>query len=157
MNERTDPRADKTSDRTLIVLDPDDPDATMQQVLGRIEEEPVSILLVYPQRRFYRCQRAYDTAGIDAPLSVTQFEAKAERTAERLAQKYFEDGTEYETIGGVGDVTDYVNTFVSYHDCSTVVAGETVASWRDRLRRIAGLPSGIDRVLPRDVVRIAPD
>ena len=146
--------------RSLIVLDPDHPEAGLRAAFGHLgaSDGTIDLLVVYPMERFEARREELLEAGATAPYAVSDLEAEARRVAWRAGHDWLAPlGVEFEAFGAVGRVTDCVRLVAEERGHTRVyveVPGRTL--WQ-RLRGVADRATALDDALPRGVAVVSVD
>ena len=150
------PPTTPTTNRVLVVLDPDDPETTLRAVVR--EADPTTtefhLLLVYPTAEYEARRAARLDAGITGPYAIDQLAEAARYTARRVGHEYLgPDTVGFEALGAVGRTRDCIERAVRDADYGRVYVAEESRSVWQRLLGVERLSTALARVLP-DVVSV---
>lgn len=144
------------SDSILVVLNPDDPAATLRAVM----RDPATInakfhlIVVFPTAEYEARRQARIDAGITGPYTIDHLIDEARSIALRVGRTYLDtDDGGFEAMGAVGRTRDRVNEAVQNHDYGRVYAAERPRPAWQRLLGVGRLSTELVRVLP-DVVTV---
>lgn len=150
---------ESSTDNVLVVLDADDPDATLRAVVPELDGSDASdaelhLLAVFPTTEYEHRRHARLDAGVSGPYTLEHLAEEARRIARRVGREYLApDG--FEAMGAVGGTCDCIRAAVDEHDYGQVyVADEPRPTWQ-RILGSEDLSTELTRVLP-DVVSVVP-
>lgn len=142
------------TNRVLVVLNPDDPDTTLQAVVRETgtSDAEFHLLVVFPTAEYEARRRARIDAGVTAPYTLDSLAEEGRRIARRVGRGYLgPDGIE--PMGAVGDTPDCIRRAVQTDDYSRIYVTERPHSIWQRLLGVETLSAELTRVLP-DVVSV---
>lgn len=148
---------ESNADDILIVLDPEDPEATMQTALpyAADDADEVYLLLVYPDDIVERRKQAHEEANTRGHSNFPQLMAEAEREAERVGREYLGEEAEFRALGTVGRRAPNVAAAAEWAGCTKVYVANATPGPLERIRRILDLPGDIAKELPDGVDLLA--
>ncbi|MFB6132707.1 MAG: hypothetical protein ABEJ44_04805 [Halanaeroarchaeum sp.] len=143
----------------LVVLDPENPDGTLENVLRHpdLVDRELHFLLVYPTKEYETRRRARIEVGVTSPYAITHLEDEARRRALHLGYQWLgtKDGTVF-AFGRVGPIPDQVRDIVEKYGYDQVYLDPKPRSiWQRVLGRIDEATS-LARTLP-DITLMAQD
>ena len=150
--------AKPTTDGVLVVLDPEDPAATLRGALSHhvATDAYPHLLIVFPAAEYERRRRARVDAGAPGPYDRRHLADEGRRVARRVGREYLgSEGVDFLTTGAVGRPCDRVKAAVERVGHAQVYVP---APRRTLLRRLLGgadLATKLDRSLP-DAVTVVP-
>lgn len=143
-------------DDVLVVLNPDDPAATLRAAM----RDPATIdakfhlLAVFPTAEYEARRRARIVAGVSAPYTIDHLIEEARIIAHRAGRSYLDvDDGGFAAMGAVGRTRDCVNEAVRNHDFGRVYVAERPRPAWQRVLGVGSLSTELVRVLP-DVVTV---
>lgn len=140
---------------TLVVLDPDAPGTTLRRIVpDAAVDEPLYLLVVYPDSEYERRRRAHGEAGVTAGRGVHDLADDACRVAERAGERCLGPEADFEAMGAVGPRRERVAEAVEERGVERVCLPGTHGphgTLRERVRALLGLSSVLDRKLPERV------
>ena len=145
------PATDVAAGRSLVVLDPDHPEASLRAAFGHLgaSDRALDLLVVYPMERFEARREELIEAGATAPYAVSDLEAKARRVAWRAGHEWLAPlGVEFEALGAVGRVPDCVRQAVAERGHTRVYAEPPRRTLWQRLRGDVDHVTALDDALP---------
>lgn len=149
------PVADATTiGRSLVVLDPDHPEASLRAAFGHLgsKDGAIDLLVVCPMERFEARREELLEAGATAPYAVSDLEAEARRVAWRTGHQWLAPlGVEFEALGAVGGVTDCVRLIAEDRGSTRVFVEVPRRTLRQRLRGVADRATALGEALPEEV------
>jgi len=147
--------SEPSSGGTLVVLDPDAPGTTLRRVVpDAAVDEPLYLLVVYPDSEYERRRRAHAQAGVRSGRGVHDLADDARRVAERVGERCLGLEADFEAMGAVGPRRERVAEAVEERDVERVYLPETHGprgTLRERVRALLGLSPVFDRKLPEGV------
>jgi hypothetical protein len=149
-----------TAGRSLIVLDPDAPAASLRAAFGHLgpKDGAVDLLVVYPMARFEARREELLEAGATAPYAVSDLEAEARRVAWRAGHDWLAPmDVEFEALGAVGEVTDCVRQVVEGGGHTRVYVEVPGRTFWQRLRGVADRATALGDALSTDVTVVPVD
>lgn len=147
-------KTESTTTSILIVLDPDDPDTTLQAVVQDADANAaeIHVMRVFPTAEYEQRRRDRIDAGVPGPYTIEQLTNEARRIARRVGREYLgPDG--FEAMGAVGRNRDCIRRAVRTHDYDRVYVADHQHSIWQRLLGVADLSTELTRALP-DVVSV---
>ena len=138
--------------RSLVVLDPGHPEASLRAVFGHLgaSDGAIDLLVVYPMERFEVRREELLEAGATASYAVSDLEAEARRVAWRTGHDWLAPlGVEFEAFGAVGRVRDCVRLVAEDRGCTRVYVEVPRRTLRQRLRGVADRATALGDALPR--------
>lgn len=147
---------ESTTEDTLVVLDADDPETTLQAVIQETDPATgtVDLLAVYPTAEYEERRRARIDAGVTAPYTIEHLADEARKIAEEVGREYLgPDAARGEAMGAVGGTRACIRRAVRDADYSQVFVPEEAHAVWQRLLGVESLSTELTRVLP-DVVSV---
>jgi hypothetical protein len=154
------PATDVAAGRSLVVLDPDHPEASLRAAFGHLgsNERALDLLVVYPMERFEERREELLEAGATAPYAVSDLEAKARRVAWRAGHDWLAPmGVEFDALGAVGRVRDCVRTVAEERGHARVYVEVPGRTFWQRLRGVVDRATALGDALPGDVTVVPVD
>jgi len=148
--------AEPTTENVLVVLDADDPDATLRAVEPELSasDGALHLLLVFPMAEYAARRRARIDADVPGPYTVEHLSGEARRIARRVGREYLDPGG-FEAMGAVGGRCDCVRSAVDRGDYSRIYVVDPPRKRWHRLLGVEDLSTEIARVLP-DAISVIP-
>lgn len=147
---------DPPTNSILVVLDADDPDATLQAVIRETAATDASyhLLAVYSTAEYSARRCARIDAGVPCDYTRDQLADEARRVANRVAREYFGPNADgVDATGAVGEKRDCIRRAVREADYDQVYVAEEPHSIWQRLLGVEQLSTELTRILP-DVVSV---
>jgi hypothetical protein len=149
-----------TAGRSLVVLDPDHPEASLRAAFGHLgaNDRAFDLLVVYPMARFEARREELLEAGATAPYAVSDLEAEARQLAWRVGHHWLAPlGVEFEALGAVGRVHDCVRLVVAEREHARVYVEVPERTLWQRLRGVADRATALGDALSTDVSVVSVD
>jgi hypothetical protein len=145
---------ESTTDSILVVLDPDDPEATLRAALRDTDPSRASyhLLLVVPRQSYEAKRRAFADAGVPRKHTIGQAKEAARQQARRVGREFFgHHSAAFTATGTVGSKREAIRQTVETHDFAETFVPTRERSLLERFLGTGDPAASLARTLPDDI------